>query len=99
MRDRGWSGLYVIKPALAGNLKELRDELGNDDVFVFSTAMEASVGRYASLKVAFANPSRRALGFGVGAFFFGAHDVPFLSSEHVYSIDLDREWEGAAEWI
>jgi O-succinylbenzoate synthase len=40
-RDRGWNGLYVIKPALAGSLQELLDELGNDDVFVFSTAMES----------------------------------------------------------
>ena len=97
-RDRGWSGLYVIKPALAGDLTELLGELGNDDVFVFSTAMESSVGRYASLKVAFSHPSRRALGFGVGAFFFGAYDEPFLLSEQAFSIDLDREWDGASEW-
>ena len=97
-RDRGWTGLYVIKPALAGNLTELRSELGNDDVFIFSTAMETLIGRCASLKVAFGNPSRRALGFGVGAFFFGVYDEPFISSEQVSSIDLDREWESAAEW-
>lgn len=96
-RDRGWDGLYVIKPALAGNLPELLDELGNDDVFVFSTAMETAIARYSSLKVAFGNPSRRALGFGVGAFFFGVYDEPFLSSDHEFSVDLDREWEGAAE--
>jgi len=98
-RDRGWDGLYVIKPALAGNLPELLDELGNDDVFVFSTAMESVVGRFASLKVAFGNASRRALGFGVGAYFLGAHDEPFISSDHVFSVNLENKWEGAGEWI
>jgi O-succinylbenzoate synthase len=98
-RDRGWNGLYVIKPALAGNLTELRDEIGNDDVFVFSTAMESAIGRFVSLKLAFGNASRRALGFGVGAFFPEVYDEPFLSSNHVYSVDLDKEWEGASGWV
>ena len=80
------------------NLTELLDELGNDDRFIFSTAMEGAVGRCSSLRVAFGNPSRMALGFGVGAFFFGVVDEPFISSDQVFSVDLDREWEGAKAW-
>jgi len=97
-RDRGWEGLVVIKPALAGDLGELRDEIVGDDAFVFSTAMESVIGRHASLKIAFDHPSRRALGFGVGAFFPGVHDEPYLSSRQVLSVDLDREWGKVTEW-
>jgi len=98
-RDRGWPGLFVIKPALAGDPRELRAEMGEDDPFVFSTAMETAIGHRSSLRTAFLNPSRRALGFGVGAFFPDTHDEPFLQSDEVAASDLSLVWErwGAEE--
>lgn len=94
-RDRGWPGLFVIKPSLAGPPDLLLAEMGDDDAFVFSTAMETAIGHRAALRLAFLNPSRRALGFGVGAFFNDTHDEPFMSSDTVAGMDLSREW---ARW-
>lgn len=91
-RDRGWPGLFVIKPSLAGPPDALREEMGEDDVFVFSTAMETPIGHHGALRSAFLNPSRRALGFGIGAFFADTHDMPFLLSDAVAATDLSREW-------
>jgi O-succinylbenzoate synthase len=92
-RDRGWPGLYVIKPALAGDPDELRKEIGADEAFVFSTAMETAIGHRGSLRVAFQSASKRALGFGVGAFFADQVDEPFLSSDRVAEIDLEFQWK------
>ena len=69
--ERGWRGVYVLKPALAGPLAEqaawLR-QTGAD--VVFSSAIETAVGRAAILRWVLANPfSKRALGFGVGELF------------------------------
>ncbi|MEZ5277509.1 MAG: o-succinylbenzoate synthase [Opitutaceae bacterium] len=92
-RDRGWPGLYVIKPALAGDPDELQMEIGQDEVFVFSTAMETAIGHRGSLRAAFQSASKRALGFGVGAFFADQVDEPFLSSDRVGGIDLEFQWK------
>lgn len=94
-RDRGWPGLFVIKPSLAGSPGVLREEMGDDDAFVFSTAMETAIGHRSALRIAFLSSSRRALGFGVGAFFPDAHDEPFMSSDALAATDLSHEW---ARW-
>ena len=91
-RDRGWPGLFVIKPALAGDPIELMDEIGEDDSFVFSSAMETLIGHRGSLRVAFQCTSKRALGFGTGAFFADQIDEPFLASDAVGILDLDYQW-------
>jgi O-succinylbenzoate synthase len=91
-RDRGWPGFFVIKPSLAGPPAALRAEMGDDDVFVFSTAMETPIGHHAALRTAFLSASRRALGFGVGAFFADTHDEAFQYSDAQAGMDLSREW-------
>ncbi len=67
----GWSGVFVIKPALCGPLEEIKEwiEATKADV-VFSSAIETSLGRAAILRFALAGGyTKRALGFGVGEIF------------------------------
>jgi len=70
-QGRGWRGVYVIKPALAGPLEALGawvDDTKAD--VVISSAIETAVGRAAILRFVLArNLTRRALGFGVGEIF------------------------------
>jgi o-succinylbenzoate synthase len=78
----GWQGIFVIKPALAGPLVELREwiDATRADV-VLSSALETAVGRAAILRFVQRHGkalSQRALGFGVGGIFG------------------DRAWDGAA---
>lgn len=76
----GWPGLFVIKPALAGPLGEVRDwiKATQADV-VFSSAIESTLARSAILSALLSQPlSRRALGFGLGEIFG------------------DRRWDGPA---
>jgi O-succinylbenzoate synthase len=69
---RGWRGVLVIKPALAGDPASVLAllEKSRADV-VFSSAFETRLGRQAALRIAFAyeNPRPRALGFGPGPWF------------------------------
>jgi len=68
---RGWKGVFVIKPALAGPLGEVVDWIAatKADV-VFSSAIETVLGRSAILRAALTgSPVRRALGFGTGPVF------------------------------
>jgi o-succinylbenzoate synthase len=68
---RGWPGMFVIKPALAGTLEELAAWVTatKPDV-VISSAIESFVGRAAILRfVLTRNLTRRALGVGVSGLF------------------------------
>lgn len=68
---RGWPGVFVIKPALAGPLNELVEWITatKADV-VLSSAIETALGRAAILSAALTQPlTKRALGFGVGDIF------------------------------
>lgn len=69
--DRGWPGVYVVKPALAGPLPELTAWIrGAKADVVCSSAIETALGRAAILDWIFAeNVTRRALGFGIGGVF------------------------------
>lgn len=70
-QDRGWRGVFVVKPALAGPLDELTSWIGatKPDV-VFSSAIETALGRAQIVRAIFsADLTQRALGFGVGAVF------------------------------
>jgi O-succinylbenzoate synthase len=98
--ERGWPGVVVVKPALAGNPAELLALLAaNDADAVFSSALETGVGRQAALRVAFAfqGPQSRALGFGVGplfkdARFEGIPPVPFLEIDAVNRLNAEVIW-------
>lgn len=69
-RDRGWRGVFVIKPGLAGAPGDwLPEVLRSPGQFVFSSALETAVGTAAGLRLAARAGLTRALGYGVGAFF------------------------------
>jgi O-succinylbenzoate synthase len=72
---RGWPGVYVVKPAIAGAPAELLATLTAIKAdTVFSSALETCIGMRAALRVAFRykGPQVRALGFGIGALFVDA---------------------------
>ena len=98
--ERGWPGVLVVKPALAGAPASLLTLLASHraDV-VFSSAFETAVGRQAALQVAFQFAGRppRALGFGVVPLFKdgridGLPAVPFLTIEAVKAINPEAVW-------
>jgi o-succinylbenzoate synthase len=65
--ERGWQGVMVVKPAIAGYPQALRDFLNAHTVeVVFSSAFETEIGWSAALGLAQAfNPRNRAIGFGL----------------------------------
>ncbi len=96
-RDLHWPGVYVLKPALAGRLEDLRVELnqGPGD-FVFSSALETSVAIKAVLQLAAEFESRRALGFGVGSLFEDAWAVEeraVMDATFIESLNETKIWE------
>jgi O-succinylbenzoate synthase len=98
--ERGWPGVLVVKPALAGapaNVLALLTSHRAD--VVFSSAFETAVGRQAALREAFEFNGRRprALGFGVAPLFKdGRIDalpaVPFLTTAVVDAINPEAVW-------
>lgn len=69
--QNGWRGIFVIKPAIAGSPRQLRNFCQTHAIdAVFSSVFETEIGRQAALQLA-AELSRsdRAVGFGVGHWF------------------------------
>lgn len=69
--ERGWRGIFVIKPCIAGYPSRLRQFCQQYDIdAVFSSVFETDVGRDAALNLA-AQLSRRdrAVGFGINHWF------------------------------
>jgi o-succinylbenzoate synthase len=68
--DRGWRGIYVIKPGIAGFPWRLGEFITQHQLdVVFSSVLETNVGRNAALQLASKLQLTRALGFGVDAWF------------------------------
>jgi o-succinylbenzoate synthase len=68
--DRGWRGIYAIKPGIAGFPWRLREFITQHQLdVVFSSVLETNVGRNAALQLASVLQLKRALGFGVDAWF------------------------------
>ena len=95
----GWRGVFVIKPALLGQVATTMDRLAKANAsVVFSSALETAVGAKAALRVAFAWPGEaRALGFGVwplfaDARFDGPQAAPFVRWEDVERINPEAAW-------
>ena len=68
---KGWRGIFVIKPAIAGSPKRLRQFCQTYQIdAVFSSVFETSIGRQAALNLAIelSNPNR-AVGFGINHWF------------------------------
>ena len=70
-QERGWRGVYVIKPALAGPLDEFAAWAKSSQAdLVLSSAIETALGRAGIMRFTFAHDlTQRAVGFGVGEIF------------------------------
>lgn len=68
---QGWRGIFVIKSAIAGSPRKLRQFCHKNSVrLVFSTVFETAIGRQAALNLAAElNAPDLAIGFGVGHWF------------------------------
>ena len=69
--QQGWQGIFVIKVAIAGSPRRLRQFCRSHKIdAVFSSVFETSIGRGAALKLAAElTNSRRSVGFGVQHWF------------------------------
>jgi O-succinylbenzoate synthase len=96
--DLGWTGLFVIKPGLAGDPRALLGEAASaPERFVFSSALETAVGMAAGLRLAFAAGGTRALGYGVAAFFGGdglggGLARAWISPSDLADVDAEAVW-------
>lgn len=91
-QGKGWRGVFVIKPALAGPLDELVAwVVATKADVVLSSVIETALGRAAILRTALTQPlTERALGFGVGEIFGDRRwDGPMLGAV------LDQGWVNA----
>jgi o-succinylbenzoate synthase len=68
--NRGWRGIYVIKPGIAGFPWRLAEFINKYQLdVVFSSVMETKVGIIAACRLASNLNLKRSLGFGVGDWF------------------------------
>ena len=98
-RDGGWPGIFIIKPALAGDPLGWMPEVALDPrQFVFSSALETEIGTVAGLRQALSSGSTRAVGYGVGTFFEddglgGGAGAPEIDVEAVSRRNLEEVWK------
>lgn len=95
----GWTGFFVIKPLLLGDLAGTLAALARAGArVVFSSSLETAVGARAALGHAFAWPgTSHALGFGVwplfgDARFDGPAAAPFMLAADVERLDPEVPW-------
>ncbi|WP_421655003.1 o-succinylbenzoate synthase [Leptothermofonsia sp. ETS-13] len=85
--DRGWRGIFVIKPAIAGSpgrLRQFCQEMGIDGVV--SSVLETAIGQQAAIDlVAHGIGSGRAIGFGI--------DHWFPDNDPLRSTDAEELWK------
>jgi O-succinylbenzoate synthase len=77
--QRGWRGVFVIKAAIAGSPKRLRQFCQQHEIdAVFSSVFESAIARQFTLQLAaeLSNPNR-ALGFGIN-YWFNEDDQTWL---------------------
>jgi O-succinylbenzoate synthase len=96
---RGWRGIFVVKPALAGPLEELASWIAETKAdVVLSSAVETAVGRAAILRFALAGDlTKRALGFGLGGIFHsrlwdGPVTGPLVDASWCNAVDAEESW-------
>ncbi|MBD0336934.1 MAG: o-succinylbenzoate synthase [Cyanobacteria bacterium Co-bin13] len=81
---QGWSGVYVIKPAICGYPAELVQFICDRTLdVVLSSALETGVGRRGAMALAQQIQPSRALGFGTGSLF--DDDWDSLSAEQLWA--------------
>jgi O-succinylbenzoate synthase len=98
-QNRGWPGMYVIKPVLLGDAAGVIASLERANArVIFSSALETAVGAKAALRLAFAfGGERRALGFGVWPLFRDSRfdalpGMPFVQAQDVGVINEEAIW-------
>ncbi len=68
--QQGWRGIYVVKAGIAGFPWRLSEFISQHQLdVVFSSVIETSVGRNAAIKLASRLQIKRAMGFGIDAWF------------------------------
>jgi O-succinylbenzoate synthase len=99
---RGWTGIYVIKPALAGPLPDLVAwKRATHPDLVLSSAIETALARAQILRTVFAEAlTQRALGFGVGGLFGarvwdGPVTGPLLDASWSEGVNAEDLWNAA----
>lgn len=97
--DAGWPGVFVVKPALLGDVSSTLTKLAAAKAaVVFSTAIETAIGAQSALRWAFAWPGEtRALGFGVwplfaDARFDGPAAAPFIRAADIEHLKPEAVW-------
>jgi O-succinylbenzoate synthase len=100
--DAGWTGFFVIKPALLGDAPGILERLAKLKArVVFSSSLETAIGAKAALRGAFSwRGEAHALGFGVwplfaNSVFDGPTAAPFLRLEDVERIEPETLWTAA----
>lgn len=100
----GWPGVFVLKPALVGDLAGLLVRLEQAKAkVVFSSALETAVGAQMALRAALewrgeeSGSKARAVGFGVWPLFADARldgpmAAPFLRREDVEALNPEAVW-------
>jgi o-succinylbenzoate synthase len=67
--ERGWRGIYVIKPAIAGDLQKLQEFVVDRQLdVVYSSSLETRIGQNIVLRWA-TGQKQRVLGMGVSSWF------------------------------
>lgn len=98
-RDRGWPGLFVIKPALSGRGADLAAEVAADPrPFIFSSALETDVGLAAGVELGLRLGVTRALGYGTAAFFHddqlgGSIATPWFGPNELDTLNPVSVWK------
>lgn len=88
--QQGWRGIFVLKPAIAGSPRTLRQrcqDYGLDTVF--SSVFETAIARRAALRLAYQlSPTPRSPGLGTGHWFDRA--------DRLQAAEADQLWDALA---
>ena len=100
--NRGWRGIFVVKPAIAGAPSQLREFCKTHKLdLVFSSVFETTIGRITGLKLAQElaqeSGSKRALGYGTDRFFDQTMIEPIGILESDPGTFLVKFWKAIVE--
>lgn len=102
-QERGWRGVFVIKPALAGPLGELQAwAAATKPDLVISSAIESALARAQLLHATFSlGLTKRALGVGVGGVFGdrrwdGPATGPLVDVAWAEQVNAEELWNAAS---
>jgi o-succinylbenzoate synthase len=81
--ERGWRGIYVIKPAIAGDLQRLKEFVVDRQLdVVYSSSLETHIGQNIIRRWS-ADQKQRAAGMGMSSW-FAPDDEDFKNSESMW---------------